>query len=157
MKYLIIYIPFIFAWVSLDNPAVSFWISWSASLLLIIWVLNGYLKPIGYETSWMDHPLRPLFIPHFIFAGYMALTSVFYFLSLSGYVYFEKINSEANPALFERAAYAQFLYYLGHAGFLHGLLLYSHYPLPKMKVKAKSITEFSLKLAIIFTIINIIF
>ncbi|MDX2067872.1 MAG: hypothetical protein SFV55_05570 [Haliscomenobacter sp.] len=155
MKYLLIYIPFVFAWGLLDNPSVSYWTSWSSSVLLIIGVLNGYLKPKGYNTSWKDHPLRPIFIPHFIFAGYLAISSIFYFWSLYGYVYFEKINPEANPIFFERAAYAQSLYYLGHAGFLHGSLIFSRYSPPAMKAKVNSITGFCLKLAISFTIINI--
>ncbi len=155
MRIALIYIPFLFSWALLSNPGTSFWIAWLGSLLLLVLVLTGMLRPLSYTTSWIDHPLRPLFIPHFIFAGYMSLSSVFYFLSLYGYVYFEKLKPIASPDEFERAAHAQCLYLLGHAGLLHGLLLTSQYKETKIHIKSKSISSLGLKLAIGFTILNI--
>lgn len=156
MRSIILYLPFVVAWAFLANPEMAFWIAWSGSLLLFVLVLSGILRPAGYTSSWLDHPLRPLFIPHFIFAGYMALSSVFYFWSLSGYEYFNKIRPSALLEQFEQAAQAQVLYYLGHAALVHGLLAGSRYVPSLVRLKFNSIAAFSLKLAIAFAIVNFV-
>lgn len=155
MKVFFLYLPFLLAYTLSANPNVSFWISWFGSISLIYLVVVGVLKPNSDKGTWLDYPLRPLYVPHFIFAGYMSLSSIFYFLSLYGYEYFEKVNQVASLLVIERAAMAQSLYYLGHAGLLHGLLLTSNYSKPRVMVKTKSITDFSLKLALVFTIFNV--
>ena len=154
MHTLTLYLPFFAAWAFLANPEVAFGVAWTGSLLLIVLVLSGTLKPAGYTNSWLDHPLRPLFVPHFIFAGYMSLSSIFYFWSLYGYEYLEKLKPAAFPEQFEQAAFAQVLYYLGHSAMLHGLLIASRYTQVKAQLKTTSISAFSLKLAIGFTIAN---
>lgn len=156
MRAIILYLPFVTAWVFLVTPEIAFGVAWVGSLLLIVLVLSGALKPAGYNDSWLEYPLRPLFIPHFIFAGYMSLSSIFYFWSLYGYVYFEKLNPAAYPEQFERAALAQVLYYLGHAGMVHGILIGSRYPKVKVLLQITSISAFSLKLAIGFALVNFV-
>ena len=154
MRSIILYLPFVVSWAFLANPSLAFWVAWSGSLLLFVLVLSGALQPAGYTASWLDQPLRPLFIPHFIFAGYMSLSSIFYFWSLNGYEYFTKVRPPAFPEQFDLAAQTQVLYYLGHAALVHGLLVGSRYVPSLVRLKIKSIAAFSIKLAIAFTIVN---
>lgn len=153
MKTLVLYIPFIVAWSLLGIPELAFGLAWSSSVVLILLVINGVFKPRNYNGSWMQYPLRPLYVPHFIFAGYMSISSIFYFWSLYGYVYLNKINPPASTEIFEITAWAQCLYYLGHASLIHGLLLGSNYQMPKIQLRVKSLSSFSLQLSIVFTIL----
>lgn len=155
MRNLILYFPFVLAWSLLGIPEVAYSIAWLSSVALILLVLAGVLKPKNDQTSWIQCPLRPLFIPHFIFAGYMAVSSIFYFWSLYGYVYLEKIKPAAPAATFEIVAWAQCLYYLGHAALLHGLLDGSNYNKPNTVLRTKSLSTFSLQLALVFTVIAV--
>lgn len=101
--------------------------------------------------------LRPLFLPHFIFAGYMALSSVFYFLHEKGYYYFTRISDGEDPTQFILIAQAQQLYVLGHAGLVHGLLLASRYKRPAFRMQFKSFSGGALLLAIVAIGLNTLF
>jgi hypothetical protein len=101
------------------------------------------------RKPWGQQLLRPLYLPHAIFAGYMALSSVFYYLHANGYVYLTKVSDGEPPEHFELIAYAQQLYLLGHAALVHGLLIASKYKAPKYHLRFKSYSGGALTLALV--------
>ncbi len=76
---------------------------------------------------WYQQVLRPMFLAHLIFSIYMALSSIFYFMDINGYYYFEQTFEIIDAERINLAAEAQQYYLLGHAGMAHGLILFSQY------------------------------
>jgi hypothetical protein len=71
---------------------------------------------------------RPIGLTQLMFAGYTALTSIFYFLDLQGYFYLShNPMSAASPRAVALAAEAQRYYVLAHAAFATGVLLAMNY------------------------------
>ncbi|MDV7399720.1 hypothetical protein RZS08_50365, partial [Arthrospira platensis SPKY1] len=104
----------------------------------LVLVFSGAIKRHPERKPWGQQLLRPLYLPHAIFAGYMALSSAFYYLDAKGYVYFTKVSDGEPPEYFALIAYAQQLYLLGHAGLAHGLLIASRYKSPRYYLDFKS-------------------
>eukprot|EP01037_Dinobryon_pediforme_P013984 gene13984-14101_t len=55
--------------------------------------LTGKIKPLPKDRGFAEQLMRPIFIIQLIFAGFMACTSIFYFLSILGYEYLSKANT----------------------------------------------------------------
>lgn len=149
-KYLILYFPFILALLLSDLPKVSYVLAWLGSFYLFFICYAGKIKPLPKDRPILEQLFRPIFILHVIFAGYMACTSIFYFLNALGYEYSTYLgNSYATDSLFNEIAKCQRLYVLGHAAFLHGLLSAMRYPVEKKYVantKSMSILLFIISL-----------
>ena len=148
MRYLILYIPFVLSLALSGSPELAYWTAWAGSWYILVLVFSGAIKRHPERKPWGQQVLRPLYLPHAIFAGYMALSSVFYFLQAKGYVYFTKVGDGQEPEAFVLISYAQQLYLLGHAGLVHGLLLASRYKPSKYYLKFKSYSGGALTLAI---------
>nr|WP_255485137.1 hypothetical protein [Mucilaginibacter sp. X5P1]MBB6141014.1 hypothetical protein [Mucilaginibacter sp. X5P1] len=74
--------------------------------------------------------MRPIFIVQIIFVGYMACSSIFYFLSIYGYNNFQKTNDYllVDQNQLALAAQCQRFYVLGHAALATGMLVFMKYP-----------------------------
>jgi hypothetical protein len=127
----------------------AYWTAWAGSWFILYLVFGGVIKRPPERKSWGQQLLRPLYLPHAIFAGYMALSSVFYYLHANGYVYFTKMSDGEPPEHFELIAYAQQLYVLGHAALVHGLLIASKYKAPKYQLRFNSYSGGALTLALV--------
>ncbi|MBK7410266.1 MAG: hypothetical protein IPJ40_20740 [Saprospirales bacterium] len=149
MRFLLLYIPFILSLALSGSPELAYWTAWAGSWYILFLVFSGTIKRHPERKPWGDQLLRPLYLPHAIFAGYMALSSVFYFLNAKGYVYFTQVSDGEEASHFVLIAYAQQLYLLGHAGLVHGLLLASRYKPSKYYLNFKSYSGGALTLALV--------
>ncbi|HEU0065267.1 MAG TPA: hypothetical protein VFQ58_09555, partial [Flavisolibacter sp.] len=117
------------------------------------------IKPTSKEVSMGEKILKPLFLVQIIFAGYMCCTSIFYFLDLLGYVYTNR-NLLVYPSQYDlnNAAECQRLYCLGHAAFVHGMLVaYRSDIQSKYQTVVKNWPAFFLKVVIICLPLSFIF
>jgi hypothetical protein len=103
-------------------------VAWIGSFWIFYLTLSGSIKPLPGEESLAHRLFRPIGVTHLVFAGYMAVTSIFYFLSLHGYFYFEH-NAFAEASRYQIAltAEAQRYYVLAHAAFATGILVFADY------------------------------
>ncbi|MCY1505395.1 hypothetical protein D9M68_396090 [compost metagenome] len=129
-KYLIFYIPFILSWVTYLQPHFSYLVAWTGSFFIFFFSYNGYIKPLPKDLKFLNQFLRPIFLVQLIFVGYMACTSIFYYVNALGYEYFNYIgpNYKLPPDLFEDIARCQRYYVLGHAALVTGMFVKMKYP-----------------------------
>ena len=110
-------------------PVISYFIAWLGSFFIFYVSIKGLIKPIPTDLKVSEQLMRPLFLPHIIFAGYMCSTSIFYFFSVLGVDNF----SAPAPNYFidlnelERVAQCQRYYCLAHAVYVAGILLHMNY------------------------------
>ena len=132
-KLSLLFLPWVLASLLSFTPITSFFVAWLGSFFIFFVTLTGKIKPIPKDRNYGEQLMRPLFIVQIIFAGYMSCTSIFYFLSLLGYQYLEKVNSLVlmDPDKIALAAQCQRYYCLGHASFIAGVLFFMKYPIEK--------------------------
>ncbi len=135
-RYLILYIPWALALLLKSDPVVSYFIAWLGSFFIFFIVYSGWLKPLPSDRTIAGQLMLPVFIVQIIFIGYMACTSIFYFLNLLGVNDLSGAGSlfSIDKNSLELAAYCQRFYVLAHAAFASGLILCMRYPI-KQKYK----------------------
>lgn len=148
MRYFLLYIPFFLSLLFWGANELAYWTAWAGSWYILLLVFGGLIKRPPERKPWAQQLLRPLYLPHAIFAVYVALSSVFYFLHAKGYFYFTKTGDGREAEHIELIAYAQQLYLLGHAALVHGLLVASRYKQPKFHLTFKSYSGGALALAL---------
>jgi hypothetical protein len=107
--------------------------------------MSGMIKPLPTDIPINQQVLRPLFLVQAIFAGYMACTSMFYFLDSIGYTYFSYTGTynAINKATPQTVAACQQYYVLGHAALAHGILAAMKYPVKKnVQILIKNFSRF---------------
>lgn len=159
LRYLILFFPWMFATLLSGNPALSFSIAWIGSILNLILVFNGMIKPIPSDMGRSEQLMRPMFITQLIFIGYMCLTSIFFYLDVLGYKNFTKpIVFYINYSTLEETAASQRIYSLAHAGYSVGLLMFMSYKRNfKWKVNDQKIdANFFLKATIVLSILKFV-
>ena len=112
--YWILYLPFVLSFVIGTENEVAYWVAWLGSWFILWVTLSGYIKPFPEQNKWIDQFLRPIVLPQIIFAGFTAITSIFYFLNLK--------NNDFNEEIYRLCIQAQQYYVLGHAALVHGVL-----------------------------------
>lgn len=143
-RYLLLYLPVFFAYLlQTSSPSISYLVAWGGSLWIYLVTFTGMVKELPTDRSVLNQVFRPFFLVHLIFSGYMAVTSIFFYLDAMGYLYLDKIKAEESYVYISSIAYCQFLYCLGHAAYVHGLLLFSEYKLPKYIIQVSSQTSIS--------------
>jgi hypothetical protein len=116
------------------DPILSYFIAWLGSFLIFFLSLSGWLKPLPKDLKVSEQLMRPIFLVQTIFAGYMACSSIFYFLSLLGW---DNFHQGTDPFFYvdtqriELTALCQRYYVLGHAAMVTGMLVYMKYPVKK--------------------------
>ncbi|RDC56208.1 hypothetical protein DU508_11395 [Pedobacter chinensis] len=131
--YLLLYFPFLLAWAFQSLPHTSYLIAWLGSFLIFLVCYKGIIKKLPDDLPVIEQLLRPVFFLHIIFAGYMACTSIFYYLNALGYEYLTYVGNR-NPFMgdiYESIAQCQRYYVLGHAALVHGILNAMKYPQEK--------------------------
>ncbi|PIY07990.1 MAG: hypothetical protein COZ18_14590 [Flexibacter sp. CG_4_10_14_3_um_filter_32_15] len=143
-RYLLLYVPVFLAYLlQSSNPSLSYWIAWGGSLWIYLITFTGGIKQLPDDRPVLNQVFRPFFLVHLIFSGYMAVTSVFFYLDAMGYLYLDKVKAEESYIYISTIAYCQFLYCLGHAAYIHGLLLFLEYKPPKYIIQVSSQTSIS--------------
>jgi hypothetical protein len=130
-KYLVLYIPWGLSILFQYDPVLSYAIAWLGSLLIFYLSLSGWLRPIPTDRPISEQLMRPVFLVQIIFAGYMAVSSIFYFFNLLGYDDFHKTNNAffiIDQQKLALTAQCQRYYVLGHAAFVTGIVVFMKYP-----------------------------
>jgi len=138
-KYLLLFIPWVLSVLAQSVPVASYFIAWLGSFFIFYMTLTGKIRKLPTDRSPAEQLMRPIYIVQIIFAGYMACTSIFYFLNILGYEYFTQTNvfvAIDNEAL-AFAAQCQRYYCLGHAAFVSGILAFMNYPVVSRYYVAK--------------------
>ncbi|TCD07713.1 hypothetical protein EZ449_14365 [Pedobacter frigidisoli] len=121
-----LYIPVILAYLFSGLPIVSYFIAWIGSLFIFYW---SWFSPSVYFK--LDLPIykqvmRPIFLTQFIFAGFMCVTSIFYFLDHLGYRYLTEVDKGLKFQGSEKTyiiAQCQRMCLLAHAAIVTGMIL----------------------------------
>ncbi|WP_118829972.1 exosortase Y-associated Wzy-like protein [Salinibacter ruber] len=128
LRYGLLFIPYILAALLQEAPTASYLVAWGGSFWILYLTLSGSIRALPNGQSLAQHLFRPIGFTHLIYAGYTSLTSIFYFLDLSGYYYLEfSAYRAASPQSLALAAEAQRYYVLSHAAFAAGVLLFMNY------------------------------
>jgi hypothetical protein len=131
-RFIVLFLPWGLAFLLKSDPALSYFIAWLGSFLIFWLSLSGWIRPIPADRSIAGQLMRPIFLVQIIFAGYMACTSIFYFMDVMGYENFVKpgyILVDQEKLLL--TAQCQRYYCLGHASFVLGILVFMNYPTEK--------------------------
>ncbi|WP_375561860.1 exosortase Y-associated Wzy-like protein [Bernardetia sp. OM2101] len=143
-RYLLLYLPVFLTYLfQTTNPSLAYWIAWGGSFWIYLITFTGLVRPLPTDRPILNQVFRPFFLVHLIFSGYMTITSIFFYLDAMGYFYLDKIKSEESFVYISSIAYCQFLYCLGHAAYIHGLLLFLDYKPPKYVIQVSSQTSIS--------------
>jgi hypothetical protein len=127
-RYGLLFLPYGLAVLLQAAPSTSYLVAWGGSFWILYLTLSGRVKPLPGEQSLARQLFRPIGLTQLMFAGYTALTSIFYFLDLQGYFYLShNPMSAVSPRQIALAAEAQRYYVLGHAAFATGVLLTMDY------------------------------
>ncbi|CAN5125407.1 hypothetical protein BH09BAC6_BH09BAC6_27260 [soil metagenome] len=159
-KHLLLFLPWFVATLLTFSPVASFLIAWLGSFFIFYVTLTGKIKPLPNDRTFAEQLMRPIFIVQIIFAGYMACTSIFYFLSVLGYQYFEKTNSVLmiDADRLALTAQCQRYYCLGHAAFVSGILLFMKYPVErKYYIEKEKLATLLMMTALITFPVSIVF
>jgi hypothetical protein len=151
-RYLILYLPWVLSIIIKDEPVISYFVAWLGSFFIFFIVYSGWLKPLPIDRKISEQLMRPVFLIQVIFIGYMACSSIFYFLNLLGYGSSEISIVKAagiDEALMLTSQCQQY-YVLGHAAFATGLVLSMKYPAKKKyKVDNSKLANLLLAMSVI--------
>jgi len=160
-RYLILYIPWGLALLLQADPVLSYFTAWLGSLLILYLSMSGWVKPIPKDRSVAEQLMRPIFLVQIIFTGYMAVSSIFYFLNLLGYEGFQKTTNSfyaIDQEKLELTALCQRYYVLGHAAFVTGIVAFMKYPVKqKYYIEKEKIANILLVTALIALPVSVLF
>ncbi|WP_374951541.1 exosortase Y-associated Wzy-like protein [Mucilaginibacter sp.] len=149
-KYVILFLPWALATVLQTSPVISYLIAWCGSFYIFFVVFAGVIKPLPADRTLANQLMRPVYLVHLIFAGYMSCSSIFYFLNLTGsyHTAYAVVNIDHSQLLL--TAQCQRYYCLGHAAFVSGILVFMKYPaVTKYYVEKEKIANLLLTVALI--------
>ncbi|RYE55227.1 MAG: hypothetical protein EOP48_10650 [Sphingobacteriales bacterium] len=121
-----LYLPVILSYLLVGAPVISYFVAWGGSLFIFY---NTWYSPAKYFKEDLEvnqQIMRPIFLIQFIFAGFMAVSSIFYFLDHLGYRYLSKINLGDEFTVKDQTlliAQCQRLALLAHAALVTGIIL----------------------------------
>lgn len=133
LRYLFLYVPFLLALLFESKPHAAYLIAYAGSYFIFYLSYSGHLKKLPNDLPIAEQLLRPIFLLQIIFAGYMACTSIFYYFNALGYQYGNYVGSKffRGDIVYTAIAKVQSYYVLGHAAFVHGILVSMRYPIVK--------------------------
>lgn len=151
VQLLFLYIPWVLSLLFSAHPVPSYLIAWAGSFLILYLSISGRIVQLPGDLPADSQIMRPLFIPQIIFAGFMACTSIFYFMEVLGYTDFgippQYFMQDARQL--ELVATCQQYYCLGHAALVTGILLNMKYPVKTLYyLKPGNVATFLLLFAI---------
>ncbi len=150
-RYIYLYLPWVLS-IIIPHAQTSFLVAWIGSFFIFYITMTGKIKSVPIDVSFSQQILRPLFLLQIIFAGYMACSSIFYFLDSIGYTYFSYTGTynAINKATPQTIAACQQYYVLGHAALAHAILLAMNYPVKKQsEISLKSFSSFFITVGVV--------
>jgi len=151
------YLPVLFSYFLINNPVISYFVAWLGSFFIFYLSTFSSLAYYNNDLPIYKQVMRPMFLTQYIFAGFMCVTSIFYFLDHLGYRYLTDLNYGADFKENEQTlliASCQRLCLLAHAALVTGLILAIKPEIQKVKYEqAFKTNDFLIWLGVIvFTI-----
>jgi hypothetical protein len=155
----ILFVPWLLSLALSSNYELSYFIAWLGSFLILFLTLTGWVKPLPDDLTVAEQLMRPIFLVQIIFAGYMACTSIFYFMDALGYQDFKKLTYVLpDQARIQLSAECQRFYCLGHAAFVTGILMFMEYPRKQTyRIEKQKIANLLMNFAIICFPVSLVF
>jgi hypothetical protein len=149
LNYIMLYLPWLAACLLANTAILSYLVAWSGSLWIFYASMAGKIRPLPADLPLVAQLMRPLFITQLIFAGYLAVSSIFFFLDLNGYFYLTlKPDYHPDEQMLTLAAQAQRYYCLAHATFTSGILLGMDYRrVSRWRIQVTSYSSLLLRLS----------
>lgn len=120
MRAWLFFLPYFISLYFGDSPAIKYWICWGGSFWIFLVTFKGWVNPLPKDLSFAQQFMRPFIFAHILSAGYMAISSVFFFIHYNGYYYFDQVDVP-EPFRLIKIAQCQQYYQLAHAAFATGL------------------------------------
>jgi hypothetical protein len=117
--------PYVLSLLFADSPLISYLIAWTGSLFIFYCSIFSAIRCVSFDAVLIKRVMRPIVILQVVFAGFMCLTSIFYFLDHIGFEFFTDVNRRnfvVNESSYQLAN-CQRYYLLGHAFLVIGLVL----------------------------------
>jgi len=158
-RFVVLFVPWGLSMLFQSDPILSYFIAWLGSFFIFVITLTGWVRPIPDDRTVAEQLMRPIFLVQIIFAGYMACTSIFYFLTVLGYDNFHRLNFYiVDKQQLESTVSCQQFYCLAHASFVTGILAFMNYDYKKKYyVETEDIANLLFYLAIITLPVSILF
>lgn len=155
LAYFLLYIPYILSATLAADPRMSYLIAWTGSFYIFYITLTGKVRSLPDDLPILSQLMRPIFLTQIIFAGYMAVSSIFYFMDKNGMFYLTFDHPAEALDQFTITAKCQRLYCLGHAALAHGMLVFMDVNKKNsFTVAVQDRSNFILKLAIAFSALS---
>ena len=158
--YALLYLPWLLSLVLDFSPVLSYLIAWLGSFFIFYITLRGKIRHLPQDRQISEQLMRPIFLVHIIFAGYMCSTSIFFFLNVLGYQNFSPPGDFflVDEQQLQITAQCQRYYCLAHAAFVTGIFLPMKYPVKqKYYVEKERIANLLFIIAIITLPISTLF
>lgn len=124
----VLYLPWALSLLLKNDAVLSYFIAWLGSFFIFYITLTGWVKPLPDDRNIAEQLMRPIFLIQLIFAGYMAITSIFYFMDVMGYQNFERLSYLlVDKERLRLTALCQRYYCLGHASLISGILIFMNF------------------------------
>jgi hypothetical protein len=128
----ILYLPWALSLFLKNDAVLSYFIAWLGSFFIFYITLTGWVKSLPDDRNIAEQLMRPIFLIQLIFAGYMAITSIFYFMDVMGYQNFERLSYLLiDKERLRLTAQCQRYYCLGHASLVSGILVFMNFEVQK--------------------------
>jgi hypothetical protein len=158
-RYIVLYIPWLLSLLFSNDAIVSYFIAWLGSFFIFFICYSGYIKPLPTDRSIGEQLMRPIFLVQIVFVGYMACSSIFYFLNLLG------VNDLSGQGIYftvdkeklALTAKCQQYYVLGHAAVASGMILFMNYDFkPQYRTDRNKLANVIFQIAVISLPISIL-
>ena len=160
-KYVALFLPWLLSLLLQGNPYYSYLIAWLGSFLILFMTLSGWLKPLPNDLKVSEQIMRPIFLVQIIFTGYMACSSIFYFLNLLGFENFHRSYNQyfvINEQQVELTATCQRFYVLAHASLVTGISVFMKYPIEqKYYIQKQKLANLLLVIAFVTLPVSVLF
>ncbi|MCQ6957295.1 exosortase Y-associated Wzy-like protein [Mucilaginibacter aquariorum] len=158
-RIIVLFIPWAFASLLKSDYELSYMIAWLGSFLIFALTLTGWIKPLPEDRGIAEQLMRPIFLVQIIFAGYMACTSIFYFMDALGYQNFEQLGQTiVDRERLQSTATCQRYYCLGHAAFVSGILVFMDYSVKsKYYIEKHKLANLLMMFAVISFPVSVVF
>lgn len=123
MRAWLFFIPYFISFYFQDNPDIQYWICWIGSIWIFLVTFMGWVNPLPKDLTFSQQFMRPFIFAHILCAGYMVLSSAFFFIHYHGYYYFDQVDVP-DPVKIAKIAKCQQYYQLAHASLATGLIIW---------------------------------
>ncbi|MFD2161038.1 exosortase Y-associated Wzy-like protein [Paradesertivirga mongoliensis] len=148
-RYLLLYIPWLLSLAFAYLPVLSFFVAWLGSFYIFYLTYSGRIKELPTDLPIAEQLMRPIFLVHVIFAGYMSVSPIFNLLDALGWISFDDNDFPSSLEQLELISQSQRYYCLGHAAYATGLLVYLKTRNEQFKVVITDLPSFLVRFTVV--------